>query len=78
MADATATREQLLHDDPHYRRLVQKHREFEEKLVDLQSRRFLTDDERLEEARLKKLKLRLKDEMEALVRQQAEAAERNG
>lgn len=78
MADATAARDQLLHDDPHYRRLAQKHREFEGKLVDLQSRRFLTDDERLEEARLKKLKLRVKDEMETLVRQHTEAAERHG
>jgi hypothetical protein len=35
----------------------------------LASKNFLTEDEKVEEVRLKKLKLRAKDQMEMLVRQ---------
>jgi hypothetical protein len=55
------------HDE--FRKLVQEHTQYEQRLDLLTEKRFLTDDEQLEEVRLKKLKLRLKDQMESLERE---------
>jgi hypothetical protein len=48
---------------------VQEHKQYEQRLGSLTEKRYLTDDEKLEEVRLKKLKLRLKDQMESIERQ---------
>ncbi len=50
-------------------KLVQEHSQYSQRLESLTQKRFLTDDEKLEEVRLKKLKLRLKDQMQNLVQQ---------
>jgi uncharacterized protein YdcH (DUF465 family) len=55
------------HDD--FQRLVQEHSQYSERLESLTQKRYLTDDEKLEEVRLKKLKLRLKDQMLDMERQ---------
>ncbi len=57
------SREQLLAGHDEFRRLVQEHSQFSQRLESLTQKRYLTEDEKLEEVRLKKLKLRLKDQM---------------
>jgi uncharacterized protein YdcH (DUF465 family) len=52
-----------------FRKLVQEHQQHSQRLETLTQKRFLSDDERVEEVRLKKLKLRLKDQMESIERQ---------
>lgn len=65
-------------DDINLRRLAQKHRDCEERLAAIASRRFPTDEERYEEATLKKTKLRIKDEMASILRQRSDLAGRHG
>ncbi len=59
-------REQLLTGHVEFQRLVQEHSHYSQRLESLTQKRYLTDDEKLEEVRLKKLKLRLKDQMQSL------------
>jgi uncharacterized protein len=59
-------REQLLAGHNEFQRLVQEHSQYSQRLESLTQKRYLTDDEKLEEVRLKKLKLRLKDQMQSL------------
>lgn len=63
-----------LNDDPNYQRLAKKHREYEDRLAELQSRRFPTAEEQAEEVTLKKMKLLVKDQMEELARHAGEEA----
>jgi len=62
-------REQLLTGHDQFQRLVQEHSQSSQRLESLTQQRYLTDDEKLEEVRLKKLKLRLKDQMQSLEHQ---------
>ena len=57
----------LIATNEEYRRLSGQHSEFARKLDSLESLPHLTEEEQLEETRLKKMKLRLKDQMEAIV-----------
>ena len=59
----------LIATNEEYRRLSGQHSEFARKLDALESLPHLTEDEQLEETRLKKMKLRLKDQMEAIMAQ---------
>jgi uncharacterized protein YdcH (DUF465 family) len=65
-------------DEINLRRLHLKHRELELRLAVLASRRFPTEPERLEEATLKKLKLKIKDEIESILAQRRELTGRRG
>jgi len=56
-------RDQLLASHEEFRRLVQEHSQYSQRLDSLTQKRYLTEEEKLEEVRLKKLKLRLKDQM---------------
>lgn len=64
---AGAIRTQLVANNPEYQRLSEQHSHYAALLDQLVSKRYLNEQEQLEETRLKKLKLRLKDEMETLV-----------
>jgi hypothetical protein len=60
---------------PTIQQLAQEHSLYDRRLDTLRSKLFLTEPEKLEEVRLKKLKLSLKDEMERLRRLEASALE---
>jgi uncharacterized protein YdcH (DUF465 family) len=54
--------------DPEYRRLHDEHRDHESRLQILAAKSRLSEDEEIEEKRLKKEKLLIKDRMEAIAR----------
>ena len=62
-------RDQLLTSHEEFQRLVQEHSQYSQRLETLTQKRYLSEDEKLEEVRLKKLKLRLKDQMQDIERQ---------
>jgi uncharacterized protein YdcH (DUF465 family) len=59
-------RDQNLTSHQEFQRLVQEHSQYSQRLESLTQKRYLTEDEKLEEVRLKKLKLRLKDQMHSM------------
>lgn len=61
-------REQLAQQNPEFRELLDEHQSRERRLAELSAKGWLTSDEELEEKRLKKEKLRIKDRMEAHLR----------
>jgi uncharacterized protein len=62
-------RDQLIASHDEFRKLANEHTLYAQRLDSLTQKRYLTEDEKLEEVRLKKLKLRLKDQMESIERQ---------
>jgi uncharacterized protein YdcH (DUF465 family) len=57
----------LMQTDEGFRRLVTQHSEYAHKLDDLSTRHLLTEEEQVEEVRLKKLKLHAKDQIEIML-----------
>ena len=60
---------QLMETSEEYRKLAAQHSNYNRRIEELSSQRFPTQEEQVEEMRLKKLKLHLKDKMYDLVRQ---------
>jgi hypothetical protein len=64
---AEAVREQLMATNEQYQNLCKEHTHYAVELEKLTSKTYLSEQEQIEEIRLKKLKLRAKDLMEMLV-----------
>jgi uncharacterized protein YdcH (DUF465 family) len=68
-ADAQEVKNALLQSDDTYRQLATRHHELDTRLQELSEKHYLTATEQFEEVTLKKRKLALKDQMEAIARQ---------
>ena len=60
-------KDHLMSADAEFRRLVEEHRQHEEKLNELLNRHHMTEHDHLEEIKLKKKKLHLKDQMNSMI-----------
>jgi len=65
---------QLVETSEEYLELAKKHSSYDRRIEELGSRRFPSQEEQIEEARLKKIKLHLKDQMHSMLRGQPEHA----
>jgi hypothetical protein len=63
-----ALKDYLFQSDQRFRELVTEHRRYEERLSQLSSITYPSDDEIIEEKSIKKRKLYLKDQMELILR----------
>ncbi len=57
----------LMENNEEFHRLATQHSEYKKKLQDMALRHYLTEEEKIEEVRLKKVKLHLKDQMERIL-----------
>ncbi len=60
-------REQLMASDAEFQRLVEEHSRYEAQLEQLSKAPYLSAEDIVQETTLKKLKLRVKDDMERLI-----------
>jgi len=60
-------KEHLMSENAEFRRLCEEHQHYEGKLNELLSRHHMTEQDHLEEVQLKKKKLHLKDQMNAMI-----------
>ena len=61
----------LMQTNEEFRKLATQHLEYKRKVEELEANPFLTEQEEVEEHKLKKLKLHLKDVMEQLIHEHA-------
>jgi uncharacterized protein YdcH (DUF465 family) len=66
--DLEALRDRLRQTDEEFRNLLDKHHELDSRLHELTAKHYLSEPEQLEEVKLKKRKLQLKDRMEDILR----------
>ena len=64
----------LLASDNHFRELAEQHAQLKHQIEDIESRHLVTEDDELEEQRLKKLKLHAKDQMNEILKSHRHAA----
>lgn len=67
IANTDSLKEQLIAIDPEFRELAREHGRYEERLSELSSLQYPSDEEQLEEVTLKKKKLAVKDQMHAIM-----------
>ncbi len=58
----------LLQSDEEFRSLAARHHDLDDRLHQLTEKAYLSEPEQLEETKLKKYKLQLKDQMEGILR----------
>ena len=68
MPDTEAFIERLTTENHDFRKLREEHQRYEQELVDLSGRGFLSPDQQWRVSELKKLKLIAKDRMETMLR----------
>ena len=61
--------EKLLEDDEEFKKIYSEHRELDEVVRNLEEKESLSEEDEVEIKRLKKIKLSLKDRMEAKIRE---------
>jgi uncharacterized protein len=66
--DFEELKRKLLQTDEEFRQIATQHHDLDEKIHNLAARPYLSEPEQLEEVRLKKKKLHLKDQMEDILR----------
>ena len=66
--DFEELKQQLLQSNDEFRQLATQHHDLDERIHNLATRPYLSEPEQLEEVRLKKVKLHLKDQMEIILR----------
>jgi uncharacterized protein YdcH (DUF465 family) len=71
MSTSDPVRDELIKSNPAFRDLVHQHQNYEERLVELAHLTYPSEDEQLEEVTLKKKKLQIKDEIYAMMHDQA-------
>ena len=67
MTNTDSLKEQLMMSDPEFRELAREHGRYEARLSELSSLAYPSDEEQLEEITLKKKKLAVKDQMQAIM-----------
>lgn len=67
-------KQELLESDPEFRNLYEEHQDSEKRLAEIQEKALLSEDDEAEAKRIKLHKLSLKDRMEAMARERAQAA----
>jgi uncharacterized protein YdcH (DUF465 family) len=67
MMNTESLKEQLIAVDAEFRELAREHGRYEQRLSELSSLQYPNDEEQLEEVTLKKKKLAVKDQMQAIM-----------
>ena len=71
VAEAQEIKNLLLKENDHYRHLVERHHQLDDRLHELTEKHYLSNSEQVEEVTIKKRKLALKDQMEQMAREYA-------
>ncbi|MDQ3745897.1 MAG: YdcH family protein [Acidobacteriota bacterium] len=67
ITNTDSLKEELIAIDPEFRELAREHGRYEQRLSELSSLQYPSDEEQLEEITLKKKKLAVKDQMHAIM-----------
>ena len=67
LTNTDSLKEELINIDPEFRELAREHGRYEQRLSELSSLQYPSDEEQLEEVTLKKKKLAVKDQMHEIM-----------